>query len=80
MDILVDNASEGWRWYSVIFPSLAGVVEVFKIAVEASWIALPADLKASLDPNWITAIAVVLLIAGVIGRFIKQPKAPAVGA
>lgn len=64
---LIDNASKAWRMFSVQAMTLA-------IVVQTVWIELPADLRDSLDSATVRYITIGLLIAGVLGRLVKQDK------
>lgn len=62
---LIENASKAWRMFSVQAMSLALVVQMV-------WVELPADLRDSLDSTTVRYITIGLLIAGVLGRLVKQ--------
>jgi hypothetical protein len=65
---LVDNARKAWRWFSVQAMALAAAGQI-------AWMNIPADLKASVPPNLVTYGTVVLLVLGIVGRLVAQPKA-----
>lgn len=62
---LIENARNAWRMFSVQAMSLALVVQMV-------WVELPADLRDSLDSATVRYITIGLLIAGVLGRLVKQ--------
>lgn len=62
---LIDNATKAWRMFSVQAMTLA-------IVVQTVWIELPADLRDSLDSATVRYITIGLLVAGVLGRLVKQ--------
>ena len=62
---LIENASKAWRMFSVQAMSLALVVQMV-------WVELPADLRDSLDSATVRYITIGLLVAGVLGRLVKQ--------
>jgi len=62
---LIDNARNAWRMFSVQAMGLA-------IVVQTVWVELPADLRDSLDSTTVRYITIGLLVAGVIGRLVKQ--------
>ena len=62
---LIENASKAWRMFSMQAMSLALVVQMV-------WGELPADLRDSLDSATVRYITIGLLIAGVLGRLVKQ--------
>lgn len=64
---LIDNWRESWRMFSVQCFGLA-------IAIEGTWALLPDDMKESIPDSWVTAITIVVLVLGLIGRTVKQPK------
>lgn len=64
----VKDVRRAWRWISVQMMLLAG-------ALQAAWIAMPDDLRASLPQSAIQWITFVLLILGIGGRLVDQsPK------
>ena len=63
---LVEGWRHAWRWTSVNCMVLAG-------ALQGGWLVLDADQRASLPPYSITVLTIVVLVAGVAGRLIKQP-------
>lgn len=66
---LVDNAKQAWRWLSVQAMIVAA-------AIQASWLFIPEDMKASIPPNVVQGVTLALLALGVAGRLVKQePKA-----
>ena len=63
---MVDHARTAWKWFCM-WAMGAGVV------VQSVWMAMPEDLKSSLDPSWVNGIALFLFAAGMVGRMVKQP-------
>jgi hypothetical protein len=61
----VDGAKQAWRWVSMWCMTIAG-------AIQASWLFIPEDLKASIPPNIVQAVTLALLAFGVVGRMVKQ--------
>jgi hypothetical protein len=62
---LVDDWRECWRWISMQAMAIA-------LALQGAWMAVPEDLRANL-PSWlITAVTIVLLVLGMIGRLLTQ--------
>lgn len=69
---LIDNWKTSWRLFSVQAMAIA-------LAVQAAWTGLPDALRASL-PSWIdSAVTALVLVAGLIGRLIKQDDGTPVG-
>lgn len=42
-------------------------------AVQGAWVALPAEMKASVSDDWMRYITIALMVVGVIGRLVVQP-------
>lgn len=64
---LVDDWRDAWRWYSTHCALIA-------FALQATWMELPPEFKAS-TPAWaIHAMTMVALMLGFIGRLIEQPR------
>ncbi len=64
---LIPNWKRAWRMFSVQSMALAA-------AITGAWPAVPDDLKALLPPHLAHWVAVVLLVAGIAGRLVDQPK------
>lgn len=62
---LVPDAKRGWKWISVQAMAL-------NTAMLGTWVALPADLKATIPEQWVFWAAIGLALTGLIGRFIDQ--------
>lgn len=65
---LIPDWHKAWRWFSVQFITAAAATQV-------ALISFPDSLKAYIPESWMHALAIVLLIAAVLGRLIDQPKA-----
>jgi hypothetical protein len=57
-----------WRAFSVQAMTLAA-------AIQGVWPTIPVDMKATIPPNAVHWVSMLLLIAGILGRMIDQPKA-----
>ena len=66
---LVEGWRNAWRWTSINCMVVAG-------ALQGTWLVLDADQRSSLPPYSVTVLTIVVLIAGVAGRLIKQPAPP----
>lgn len=66
----VENARNAWRWFSVQAMALA-------VALQVTWANLPPEMKASIPPQWVTYGTVALMVLGIVGRLVAQPKAGA---
>lgn len=62
---LVPDARRGWKWLSVQAMAM-------NTALLTTWLALPADLKSTIPDVAVTAGAILLTVAGIVGRFIDQ--------
>lgn len=71
---LVEDWRDARKWISTKCMALAG-------AVQAAWLYIPADMKASVPPSLVGAVTIGLLALGVAGRVIQQaPAAPTADA
>lgn len=62
---LVPDWRQTWRYYSQQAMAAAA-------AIQAAWVALPADLQASI-PGWaVTGLTIATLVLGIIGRVVDQ--------
>jgi protein-S-isoprenylcysteine O-methyltransferase Ste14 len=65
---IVDDAKQAWRWISMQAMTAA-------LAVQGAWAMLPADMRASVPPDYVQWITFALLGLGIVGRLVKQePK------
>lgn len=62
---LVDDAKQAWRWFSVQAMALA-------LAIQGAWEVIPADMKASIPPQYVSYLTAGLLVFGIVGRVVKQ--------
>lgn len=62
---LIEGWERAWRLISVQLMALAALIQ-------AAWPMVPDDLKAQIPPNYMHTITVVLLVAGIVGRLVKQ--------
>ena len=62
---LIENAKESWKWFSMQAMTLAG-------ALQGTWVTIPEDLKSQVPTNAVHYATLVLVIAGIIGRLVKQ--------
>jgi hypothetical protein len=66
---LVTDWRSAWKWFSVQFVAAAGTVQL-------SVLAFPDTMRQYL-PDWLThLLAVLLLIAAVLGRLVDQKPGP----
>lgn len=64
---LVPNWRRMWRAFSVQAMTLA-------LAIQGAWAGVPDELKANIPPKLVLWITVGLLVAGIVGRMVDQPK------
>lgn len=62
---LVEDAHKAWSWLSMQAMMLAG-------ALQLAWAGLPADMRDALPRYLVTALTVLVLVLGMVGRLIKQ--------
>ncbi len=64
-DKIVADWTSAWRWVSV-------QAMTFNAALMSTWLVLPDEFKASLNPSWIKAAAIASSVIGIGGRLYKQ--------
>ena len=64
---LIPNWRKAWRMLSIQAQTAA-------LAVIGGWQALPDDLRSVIPAGMVFGLAMFLLVAGIIGRLIDQPK------
>ncbi len=64
---LISNWKKAWRMLSVQAMALAG-------AVQGAWMFIPDDMRSSIPANLAQAVTIALLVLGVVGRLVDQPK------
>lgn len=62
---LIDNWKKGWKFISVH-------CMVLSQAVLGSWLALPDEMKTAIKIEYVTVVAIALLVIGTVGRFVDQ--------
>lgn len=67
---LIPDWRRSWRFFSVQAMTVAGAVQI-------AWIALPEDMRATMPDSWLRYLTITLLVAGTIGRLVKQGEAKA---
>lgn len=43
-------------------------------AVQTTWEVIPPDLKSNIPPKYVYAVTMALLVFGIVGRLVAQPK------
>lgn len=64
---LISNWRDCWRMFSMQAMLVAG-------AIQGAYLALPADMQATIPDNWMRGLTFALLGLGAIGRLVEQPK------
>lgn len=64
---LIPEWRKAWRMFSVQSMALS-------TALLATWAVLPDDMRASIPSDIVTTIAIIVLVLGMIGRVVDQPK------
>ena len=64
---LIPEWKRAWRMFSVQAQGAA-------LAILGTWQVFPEDLKASVPPHLVAWLAMGLLVFGIAGRLIEQPK------
>lgn len=64
---LISNWKKAWRMLSVQFMFIAS-------ALQGAWIALPSNLVSKVPEGLVHVITLGLLVLGIAGRLIVQPK------
>lgn len=64
---LVQNWKQSWRWFSVQSMVVAG-------SIQGAWSVIPDGMRSSIPANVVQAVTIALLVLGVVGRLVDQPK------
>lgn len=73
---------EGWQWWykfwSVRLGAVGAALTTFLIAypdfATTVWLNLPSEIKATIPPQYMPLIGVVISICGIIAKFVVQRK------
>ena len=75
---LIEDWRNFWRFWSVrlgiIGSAITGVLIAFPDVALSAWAMMPADLKAAIPERYMPLIGVVVFVASLIARAIKQTK------
>lgn len=63
----VPEARNWWRMFSVQAMMLAG-------ALQGAWAFIPSEMQETIPEDWLRVLTIVLLVLGVVGRLVYQPK------
>ena len=64
---LIPQWRRAWRMFSVQAQALA-------FAILGAWQVMPEEMKATLPPSAVYWASMALLVAGIVGRLVVQPK------
>jgi len=77
---LVEDWRRAWRWWSVRFAAVVGLLPelIYRVA-EAAEHLLPALSQPVLEnlPPWLRSVAAVMALIAVALRLVRQPERPA---
>ena len=62
---LIPDWKSAPRWFSTQAMALAGIVQ-------AAWLGIPDDMKASVPQEWVAALTGALMVLGIVGRLVDQ--------
>ena len=75
---LIEDWRNFWRFWSVrlgiVGSAITGVLIAFPDVALSAWAMMPADLKSAIPERYMPLIGVVILVASLIARAIKQTK------
>ena len=75
---LIEDWRNFWRFWSVrlgiIASAITGVLIAFPDVALSAWAMMPADLKSAIPERYMPLIGVVIFVASLIARAIKQTK------
>ena len=75
---LIEDWRNFWRFWSVrlgiIGSAITGVLIEFPDVALSAWAMMPADLKSAIPEHYMPLIGVVIFVASLIARAIKQTK------
>ena len=64
---LIENWKKAYRMLSVQAMGAA-------TAIQGTWVVIPEDMKVSIPPNAVYWLTIGLLVFGIFGRLVAQPK------
>ena len=75
---LIEDWRNFWRFWSVrlgiIGSAITGVLIAFPDVALSAWAMMPADLKSAIPERYMPLIGVVIFVASLVARAIKQTK------
>ena len=64
---LVQEWRRAWRWFSMQAMALVA-------ALQGGWMAMPDDLRAHVPARWAAMLSLTILLLGLWGRLVRQPR------
>ena len=43
-------------------------------AIQGAWLFIPPEMQATIPDEWVRVVTIALLVFGIIGRLVYQPK------
>ena len=75
---LIEDWRNFWRFWSVrlgiVGSAITGVLIAFPDFALSAWAMMPADLKSAIPERYMPLIGVVIFVASLVARAIKQTK------
>ena len=75
---LIEDWRKCWRFWSIrlgiVGSAITGVLIAFPDVALSAWAMIPGDLKAAIPERYMPLIGVVIFVASLIARAIKQTK------
>ena len=75
---LIEDWRNFWRFWSVrlgiVGSAITGVLIAFPDVALSAWAMMPADLKSAIPERYMPLIGVVIFVASLVARAIKQTK------
>lgn len=75
---LIEDWRKCWRFWSIrlgiVGSAITGVLIAFPDVALSAWAMMPGDLKAAIPERYMPLIGVVIFVASLIARAIKQTK------
>lgn len=75
---LIEDWRNFWRFWSVrlgiVGSAITGILIAFPDVALSAWAMMPADLKSAIPERYMPLIGVVIFVASLIARAIKQTK------
>ena len=75
---LIEDWRNFWRFWSVrlgiVGSAVTAVLIAFPDVALSAWVMMPADLKSAIPERYTPLIGVVIFVASLIARVIKQTK------